>query len=109
MKVDLTNSTSDAPETNKSNRAVQGGVPGGAVAGAAVTTAAQTGNLPVDQTSFSFDQVRVQALAAQVLAQPEVRDAKVQALQQAISQGHYLVSSGQIADALAQDLAGVHA
>jgi flagellar biosynthesis anti-sigma factor FlgM len=109
MKVDFTNSAPDAAEMSKSNRAVPGGAPGVAVGGTAVNTVAETGNLPVDQTSFSFDQGRVQALAAQVLAQPEVRGAKVQALQQAITGGRYSVSSGQIADALAQDLAGVYA
>jgi len=60
----------------------------------------------VDQTRFSFDQTRVQALEAQVLAQPEIRQAKVQALQQAIGNGEYSVSAGQVADAMASDLGG---
>ena len=57
-----------------------------------------------DQTRFSFDQTRVQSLEAQVLAQPEIRQAKVQSLQQAIGNGEYSVSAGQIADAMASDL-----
>jgi flagellar biosynthesis anti-sigma factor FlgM len=46
----------------------------------------------------------VQSLEAQVLAQPEIRQAKVQSLQQAIASGEYSVSAGQIAAAMASDL-----
>jgi len=46
----------------------------------------------------------VQSLEAQVLAQPEVRQAKVQSLQQAIGNGEYSVSAGQVAAAMASDL-----
>ena len=58
----------------------------------------------LDQTRLSFDHIRVQSLEAQVLAQPEVRQAKVQSLQQAIGNGEYSVSAGQIAAAMASDL-----
>jgi flagellar biosynthesis anti-sigma factor FlgM len=60
----------------------------------------------VDQTQFSFDQARVQTLATQVLAQPDVREAKVQSLQQAIGNGEYSVSPAVIAEALAAEFGG---
>ena len=63
-----------------------------------------SGSASTDQTSFSFDQTRVQSLESQVLAQPEVRQAKVEALQQAIGKGEYSVSAGQVADAMASAL-----
>src|SRR5947209_4514842 len=60
----------------------------------------------VDQTSFSFDRTRVNSLQAEALAQPEVRAAKVQALQQAISKGLYAVSPSQLATAMIRDRTG---
>lgn len=60
----------------------------------------------VDQVRFSFDQARVQSLQAQALAQPDVREAKVAALQQAIGKGEYAVSASQVADAMVADLGG---
>ena len=65
-----------------------------------------TSTAGVDQTRFSFDQARVQSLESQVLAQPEIRQAKVQSLQQAIGNGEYSVPAGQIAQALVSELAG---
>jgi len=60
----------------------------------------------VDQTRFSLDPTRVQSLQAQVLAQPEIRAAKVQSLQQAIGNGEYSVSASHVADALIGELGG---
>ena len=60
----------------------------------------------VDRASFSFDQVRVQSLASEVMAQPEVRDQRVEALRQAVGKGEYAVSDGQIAEAMMSDLRG---
>jgi flagellar biosynthesis anti-sigma factor FlgM len=60
----------------------------------------------VDQTRFSFDQTRVQSLEAHVLAQPEIREAKVRSLQQAIGNGEYSVPASQVADALVSELGG---
>jgi flagellar biosynthesis anti-sigma factor FlgM len=57
-----------------------------------------------DQTHFSFDQTRVKALATQVLAQPEVRQQKVDLLRQSIGKGEYAVSDNQVADAIIADL-----
>jgi flagellar biosynthesis anti-sigma factor FlgM len=57
-----------------------------------------------DQTHFSFDQTRVRALATQVLAQPEVRQQRVDLLRQSLGKGEYAVSENQIADAIIADL-----
>jgi flagellar biosynthesis anti-sigma factor FlgM len=50
----------------------------------------------------------VQSLEAHVLAQPEIREAKVQSLQQAIGNGEYSVPVSQVADALISELDGAH-
>lgn len=57
-----------------------------------------------DQTRFSFDQTRLRALETQVLAQPEVRQQKVDLLRQSLGKGEYSVSDGQVADAIIADL-----
>lgn len=97
MKVDFTNFGLEPPDSSKTSRAGQ--------AGSAAIGASRTEGL--DQTRFSFDQARVQSLAAQVLAQPEVREAKVRALQLAIGNGEYSVRVGQVADALIRELSAV--
>jgi len=96
MRVDFTTFGTELPEQSKTGRAGQ--------TEAAGTGASSTSS--VDQTRFSFDQTRVQSLEAQVLAQPEIREAKVQTLQQAIGNGEYSVPASQIADALASELGG---
>jgi flagellar biosynthesis anti-sigma factor FlgM len=95
MRVDLTSFGVEPPEKGTTGRAGQTGA-----AGTGTSTAG------VDQTRFSFDQTRVQSLEAQVLAQPEIRQAKVQSLQQAIGNGEYSVPAGQIANAMVSELAG---
>jgi flagellar biosynthesis anti-sigma factor FlgM len=57
-----------------------------------------------DHTRFSFDHTRVRALANQVLAQPEVRQQRVDLLRQSLGKGEYAVSDNQIADAIIADL-----
>jgi flagellar biosynthesis anti-sigma factor FlgM len=57
-----------------------------------------------DTAQLSLDQVRVQALAIQVNALPEVRQEKVAALGRAIRQGSYQVSPQQTADAMIAEL-----
>jgi flagellar biosynthesis anti-sigma factor FlgM len=58
----------------------------------------------LDQTHFSFDQARVRALEGQVLAQPEVRQQRVELLRQSLGKGEYAVSDGQVAEAMLADL-----
>ncbi len=104
MRVVLNSINSEALESSKSSRAAQSLSSLGPRA-----TAPAGGNSSSDQASFSFDQIRVQSLTAQALAQPEVREAKVQSLRQAIHQDQYSVSPGQIAEALARDFGGLYA
>src|ERR1700692_4317138 len=99
MKVGFTN-FAELPDSGKTNRAGQ--------AGSSATTGASTAT-GTDQTSFTFDPSRAETLAAQVIAEPEIRDAKVQSLQQAIGNQNYSASAGQIADSLASDLGRLNA
>jgi len=94
MRVDFTTFGLEPPEGGKTGRAGQ--------TEAAETGASSTSGL--DQTRFSFDQTRVQALEAQVLAQPEIREDKVKSLQKAIGNGEYSVLASQVADALVSEL-----
>jgi flagellar biosynthesis anti-sigma factor FlgM len=96
MRVDVTSFGVEPPEKGTTGRAGQ--------TGAARSEA--TSSAGVDQTRFSFDQKRVQSLEAQVLAQPEIRQVKVQSLQLAIRNGEYSVPAGQIASALVSELTG---
>jgi len=57
-----------------------------------------------DKAHFSFDQARVQALKNQVLAQPEVRQQRVDLLRQSLGKGEYSVTDTQVADAIIADL-----
>jgi flagellar biosynthesis anti-sigma factor FlgM len=102
MRVDFTSLGVEPPENGKTGRAGQTGASGTTASSASGSTSSSTSGL--DQTRFSFDQARVQSLEAQVLAQPEIRQAKVQSLQQAIANGEYSVSAGQVADAMASAL-----
>ena len=110
MRVDYTTYGPELPDQNqsKTGRAGQANAP---QTGAAQTGASQIG-LPegqgssaaaADVTNLSFDQARVQSLQAKALAEPEIREAKVQTLQQSISQGEYTIPAGQIAAALVSE------
>ncbi len=102
MRVDLTTLGVEPPENGKPGRAAQAGDTTAAGSASSPTAGSASG---LDQASFSFDQLRLQSLQAQVLAQPEVRSDKVQTLQQSIGNGSYSVSPGQVADALVNELA----
>jgi len=97
MRVDLRSYGLEPPDKSKAGRA-----------GQAPSSAASPGNAGagVDQAQFTFDQTRVQALEAQALAQPEIREPKVEALRQAIGKNEYAVSDRQIADAMVTELTG---
>jgi flagellar biosynthesis anti-sigma factor FlgM len=101
------------PDTGKTGRATQTGDSGSGATHASGRTSSSTPSSPassstagLDQTRFSFDQTRVESLEAQVLAQPEIREAKVRWLQQAIGNGEYSVPASQVADALVSALGG---
>jgi len=93
MRVDFTRVGLEQPDPSKTSRSGQ--------TGASETT--QSGNAGEDNAHLSFDQTRVQSLQASVLAQPEIREAKVQSLQRAIDRGEYSIPASQIADALVSE------
>jgi len=96
MRVDLTTSGVEPAEQSKTGRAAQ--------TGAAGTGANSTSG--VDETHFSSDQTRLQSLEAQVLAQPEIRQNKVEALQQEMGNGEYSVPASRVADAMVSEWGG---
>ena len=57
-----------------------------------------------DKAHFSFDQTRVSALKNQALAQPEVRQQRVDLLRQSLGKGEYSVTDTQLADAIIADV-----
>ncbi len=59
-----------------------------------------SGVLGEDQADLSGSHAEVQALAAQALQFPEIRQTKVSALRQVVENGSYQPSSSQIADAM---------
>lgn len=106
MRVDLTPPGLDPPENSKAGRAAH---PEAVATGPGSTSTPSTPSTTstVDQTRFSYDRTRVHSLQAQVLAQPEIRQAKVRSLQQAIGSGQYSVPASHVADALVGDLGAV--
>ena len=103
MRVDFTSRGVEPPENGKTGRGGQTGASGSS-ASSNLSSSSSSSTLGLDQTRLSFDHIRAQSLEAQVLAQPEVRQAKVQSLQQAIGNGEYSVSAGQVAAAMVSDL-----
>jgi flagellar biosynthesis anti-sigma factor FlgM len=106
MRVEFSTPGQEPPESGRTGRAGQtdaGGV--NAVSGAGSTSKSGGVDAPsTDEARFSFDHTRVQSLKAQVLAQPEVREAKVQTVQQAIGSGEYSIPPSQLAGALIGEL-----
>jgi len=94
MRIDLTSSGLQQPENTRPQKA---GLREAAAAGPqeAAGTAGDSAEF-----SSSFDPGRVQALSAQVLAAPEIRQAKVLSLQQSISAGAYSVDASRVAGAI---------
>jgi flagellar biosynthesis anti-sigma factor FlgM len=104
MRVDFTNLGLEPPEKSKPGRAGQTGTAANAAATPSGASSTADANAGVDRARFSFDQARVQSLARQALAAPEVRQEKVAPLQQAVANGNYAVDSGKVADAMAAEL-----
>jgi flagellar biosynthesis anti-sigma factor FlgM len=102
MRVDFTTFGVEPPENSKTG----GAGPAGNSGRGATSSTAGSSTAGVDQTRFSFDPARIQSLQAQVLAQPEIRDAKVRSLQQAIGSGEYSVPASHVAAALINELGG---
>ena len=107
MKVDFTNFGVDPPDKGLTSRTERAGNTGNSeTSSAANNTSSSSAAAGLDQTTFSFDQTRVQSLQAQALAQPEIREAKVKSLQQSIDKGEYSVPASHLADALIGELGG---
>jgi len=67
--------------------------------------ASSSGSLGADQAQLSGAGAQVTALTAQVLQLPEVRQARVQALRQAVEAGSYTPDPRAVAGALVDHLA----
>ena len=59
-----------------------------------------------DQAQLSVDNVTIQQLKSSLSQVPEVRQDRVDALRQAVSNGSYQVSDQQLSDAIGSDLLG---
>ncbi len=94
MRVDLRTYGTEAADNGKTDRA------------RATPASGEHGNetAALDQARFSFDQTRVRALEGEVMAQPEVRQQRVELLRQSLGKGEYAVSDGQVAEAMLADL-----
>jgi flagellar biosynthesis anti-sigma factor FlgM len=66
----------------------------------AESSSATTGAAGADQAELSGAHVQVQALVAQASQLPEVREARVQALRQALQRGRYQSSPEEVAGAV---------
>lgn len=95
MRVEFATTNLEPAEKHKTSRA-----------GQTETTASQTNAsdeaamVAEDRAQLSFDQAHVQSLQAHALAAPEIRQAKVEALGQAIASGQYSVDAAKIAAAM---------
>jgi len=65
-------------------------------------------NTGLDQTQLSGAHAQVQELAAQASQLPEIREAKVQALREAVQGGHYRANPANIARGLISEMAVRH-
>jgi flagellar biosynthesis anti-sigma factor FlgM len=106
MRIDLKPATQSSHESS-----------GGSVANPATAGSSSAGNVPAGANRAELSglhaqvhvevHVQVQALVAQASQLPEVREARVQALRQAIQRGHYQSSPEEVAGAvLAHMIAG---
>lgn len=95
MRIDANSGARGVPEIEKSGNQSAAGV--GSPSSAA---GALGGVLGEDQAELSGAHEQVQALTAQALQVPEIRQEKVNALRQVVQDGSYQPSSGQIADAM---------
>lgn len=89
MRIDGNQGAQALPESSRSGN--QGPASGGA---------AVNNPLGEDQAQLSGTHLQAQALAAQALQFPEIRQEKVNALRQVILDGGYQVSSEQVAEAV---------
>jgi flagellar biosynthesis anti-sigma factor FlgM len=94
MRIDATSGAQGAPETERSGNQSASSM------GQSSALGASAGVLGEDQAELSGAHIQVQALTAQALQFPEIRQEKVNALRQVVQDGTYQPSSDQIADAM---------
>jgi flagellar biosynthesis anti-sigma factor FlgM len=99
MRTDLTTNGLQQPQNTGTERAAKGTAGNQTGATAEASTAG-------DRANFSFDPARIGALTAQALAAPEIRQAKVASLAQAIRSGGYMVDATRVASAMAAEWSG---
>jgi len=89
MRVQLNYGPESVPENNRSGaqNTLSGSLSG-------------TNGVEEDQAQLSGAHLQVQALAAQAVQLPEVREERVQALRQAVQSGQYHASPEQVAGAI---------
>jgi len=94
MRIDLTSGAAQHVESTAASKTAQR-----APATKEATNAASSpaGN---DRAQFSFDGGKIASLTAKALAEPEVREAKVDALARSLQSGEYTVDAGKVAGAL---------
>jgi flagellar biosynthesis anti-sigma factor FlgM len=100
MRIDGSSGASGLPETERTGTQSSSSVGGQPSATEAQGGGSLGGVLGEDQAELSGTHVQVQALTAQALQFPEIRQQKVNALRQVVEDGSYQPSSGQIADAM---------
>jgi flagellar biosynthesis anti-sigma factor FlgM len=93
MRVDLYTGKLEAPDKAKAERSASAAVSGTSKASLQ------------DRATITFDQAKLRGLEATVMAQPEMREAKVISIRQTIGKGEYAVTGDQLADAVVNDLA----
>jgi flagellar biosynthesis anti-sigma factor FlgM len=88
-------------ESNQAGQALPETTPAGSLSAAGnAAQAPGSGGLGEDEAQLSGAHTQVQALAAQALQFPEVRQEKVNALRQVVANGNYQPSPAQVADAV---------
>lgn len=90
MRIDPNQGAQALPERNSTTQS----------AASTAAPGAATSPLGEDEAQLSGAHVQVQALVAQALQFPEVRQEKVNALRQVVLEGSYHPSSSQVADAI---------
>jgi negative regulator of flagellin synthesis FlgM len=100
MRVDFGPANLQPPERNNTSRTGQAGASTSQTEDSSNTTASG------DLAQFSFNQARIHSLASHALASPEIRQAKVSALAQAIASGTYRLDPAKIADAITAEYNG---
>ena len=88
MKIDLTGVTAIQAPVERNTKQVSAG------------TTAPVQDVTTDRTSFHSGSSSVASLVSQALATPDVRQAKVDSLRQAVSSGSYKVDADKIASAI---------